>query len=69
MVLGLEVNPSTIHRFLLKEGLAQGRSYRRPRYQDTAHKGLHNVDAPGTIQMGSAHETEKIGFNRNFGER
>jgi transposase InsO family protein len=54
------VNPSTIHRFLLKEGLADGRHYRRPNYQDTTHKGLHNVDAPGTIQMDVKYVTPQL---------
>lgn len=60
VALGLEVNPSTIHRFLLKEGLADGRHYRRPHYQDTTHKGLHNVDAPGTIQMDVKYVTPQL---------
>jgi transposase InsO family protein len=59
-VLGLEVNPSTIHRYLLKEGLADGRKYRRPWYQDTTHKGLHNVSGPGTIQMDVKYVTPQL---------
>ena len=50
-VLGLEASDRAVHRFLLKEGLVDSVRYRRPRYQDTTHKGLHNVDKPGTIQM------------------
>lgn len=57
IALGLEVSPSTVHRFLLREGLAEGRHYRRPRYQDTAHKGLHNVTEPGTLQVDVKHAT------------
>ena len=49
--LGLEASGRTVHRFLLKEGLVDSVRHRRPRYQDTVHKGLHNVDGPGTIQM------------------
>ena len=60
VALGLEVSPSTIHRFLLKEGLAQGRHYRRPRYQDTVHKGLHNVTEPGTLQMDVKYVTPQL---------
>lgn len=59
-VLGLEVNPSTIHRYLLKEGLADGRKYRRPWYQDTIHKGLHNVSEPGVIQMDVKYVTPQL---------
>jgi transposase InsO family protein len=50
-VLGIEASDRAIHRFLLKEGLVQSTAYRRPRYQDTTHKGLHNVTEPGTLQM------------------
>lgn len=60
VALGLEVNPSTIHRFLLKEGLADGRRYRRPWYQDTTHKGLHNVATPGTLQMDVKYVTPQL---------
>jgi transposase InsO family protein len=60
VALGLEVNPSTIHRFLLKEGLAEGRHYRRPWYQDTTHKGLHNVFEPGTLQMDVKYVTPQL---------
>ena len=60
VALGLEVNPSTIHRFLLKEGLARGGRYRRPWYQDTTHKGLHNVEAPGTLQMDVKYVTPQL---------
>lgn len=60
VALELEVNPSTIHRFLLKEGLAQGRRYRRPWYQDTVHRGLHNVEEPGTLQMDVKYVTPQL---------
>jgi transposase len=60
IALGLEVSPSTIHRFLLKEGLAKGRQYRRPWYQDIVHKGLHNVDRPGTLQMDVKYVTPEL---------
>jgi transposase InsO family protein len=60
VALGIEVNPSTIHRFLLKEGLAQGRRYRRPWYQETTHKGLRNVTEPGTLQMDVKYVTPQL---------
>ena len=60
VALGLDVSPSTIHRFLLKEGLADGRHYRRPNYQDTVHKGLHNVHEPGTLQMDVKYVTPQL---------
>lgn len=59
-VLGLEANPSTIHRYLLKEGLAEGRHYRRPWYQETTHKGLHNVTEPGVVQMDVKYVTPQL---------
>ena len=60
VALGLEVSPSTIHRFLLKEGLASGRRYRRPWYQDTTHRGLHNVVEPGTLQIDVKYVTPQL---------
>lgn len=60
LALGIEVHPSTIHRFLLREGLAKGRRYRRPWFQDTVHKGLHNVDSPGTLQMDVKYVTPQL---------
>ena len=60
VALGLEISPSTVHRFLLKEGLASGRQYRRPNYQDTVHKGLHNVTEPGTLQMDVKYATPQL---------
>ncbi len=58
--LGLETSDRSIHRFLLKEGLVDSVQYRRPRYQDTTHKGLHNVEAPGTIQMDVKYVTPQL---------
>jgi transposase len=53
--LGLAATERAVHRFLASEGLTHGGMHRRPRYQDTAHKGLHNVTEPGTIQMDVKH--------------
>jgi transposase InsO family protein len=59
-VLGLEVGTRTTHRFLVKEGLVDSVAHRRPRYQDTTHKGLHNVEAPGTLQMDVKYVTPEL---------
>ena len=58
--LGLEVSDRAVHRFLVKEGLVNSVQYRRPRYQDTTHKGLHNVDSPGTLQMDVKYATPHL---------
>lgn len=58
--LGLEVSDRAVHRYLVKEGLVNSIGYRRPRYQDTTHKGLHNVDSPGIIQMDVKYATPHL---------
>lgn len=58
--LGIEASDRAVHRFLLKEGLVDSVGYRRPRYQDTTHRGLHNVSAPGTLQMDVKYATPQL---------
>jgi transposase InsO family protein len=59
-VLGLEASDRAVHRYLVKEGLVNSVQHRRPRYQDTVHKGLHNVHEPGTIQMDVKYATPHL---------
>lgn len=58
--LGIEASDRAVHRYLVKEGLVDSVHHRRPRYQDTVHKGLHNVTGPGTIQMDVKYATPHL---------
>lgn len=50
--LGLSCHPKTVERFLASRGLlASGKTYRRPKYQQTTHMHARNATHPGKLQM------------------
>ncbi|HVU59848.1 MAG TPA: integrase core domain-containing protein [Candidatus Saccharimonadales bacterium] len=58
---GVPVHYSAIHRLLKAKGLtAPGKDYRRPRYQETTHMYLKNVNQPGKLQMDVKYVTPEL---------
>lgn len=59
--LGIPSKYQSIHRFLKTKGLvAEGKTYRRPRHQETAHMHVKNTTAPGKLQMDVKHVTPEL---------
>ena len=58
--LDLDVTGRTVHNFLKKEGLVRSRNYRRPRYQETTHMYVKNVDRPGKLQLDVKYATPEL---------
>lgn len=60
-ILKLDKSSRTVHRFLGRKGLLpKKRNYRRPRYQETTHMYLKNVDRPGKLQMDVKYVTPEL---------
>ena len=59
--LGIPTKYRSVHRFLKHRGLvADGKNYRRPRYQPTTHMHLKNVTQPGKLQMDVKYVTPEL---------
>ncbi|MBR3134950.1 transposase [Candidatus Saccharibacteria bacterium] len=58
--LNLDVTGRTVHNFLKSEGLVKSKNYRRPRYQETAHMYVKNVDRPGKLQLDVKYVTPEL---------
>jgi len=60
-LLHLSSSTSTIHRFLKDASfVAEGTSYRRPRYQPTTHMYVKNALRPGKLQMDVKYVTPEL---------
>lgn len=58
--LDLDVTGRTVHNFLKSEGLVKSKNYRRPRYQETTHMYVKNVDRPGKLQLDVKYATPEL---------
>ena len=58
--LNLDVTGRTVHNFLKSEGLVKSKNYRRPRYQETVHMYVKNVDRPGKLQLDVKYVTPEL---------
>lgn len=58
--LDLDVTSRTVHNFLRSEGLVKSKNYRRPRYQETTHMYVRNVDRPGKLQLDVKYATPEL---------
>jgi transposase InsO family protein len=60
-LLGIPKQYRSIHRFLKTKGLtAPGKTYRRPRYQETTHMYVKNATSPGKLQMDVKYVTPEL---------
>ena len=60
-LLRISKSSKTVHRFLGKKGLLpEAKNYRRPRYQETTHMYLKNVDRPGKLQLDIKYVTPEL---------
>jgi len=60
-ILHIEKTSRTVHKILKDEGLtAKTKNYRRPRYQETTHMYLRNVDRPGKLQLDIKYVTPEL---------
>lgn len=58
--LDLDISDRTVHNFLKSEGYVKSRYYRRPRYQETTHMYVKNVDRPGKLQLDVKYATPEL---------
>lgn len=59
-LLDLDVCPRTVHNFLVSRGFIKSKQYRRPRYQETTHMYVRNVDRPGKLQLDVKYVTPEL---------
>lgn len=59
-LLDLDISARTVHNFLKDEGLVKSSNYRRPRYQETTHMYVKNVDRPGKLQLDVKYATPEL---------
>ena len=59
-ILNLDVTGRTVHNFLKSKGLVKSKNYRRPRYQETTHMYVRNVDRPGKLQLDVKYATPEL---------
>ena len=59
-LLDLDICPRTVHNFLSSKGFIKSKQYRRPRYQETTHMYLKNVDKPGKLQLDVKYVTPEL---------
>lgn len=50
----------SVHKILKDEGLVASKNYRRPRYQETTHMYLKNVNRPGKLQLDVKYATPEL---------
>lgn len=59
-ILKIPQSSRSVHKLLKDEGLISSRNYRRPRYQETTHMYLRNVDRPGKLQLDVKYATPEL---------
>lgn len=59
-LLGVPQSSRSVHKLLKDEGLVNSKNYRRPRYQETTHMYLKNVDRPGKLQLDVKYATPEL---------
>ncbi len=59
-LLKIPQSSRSVHKLLKDEGLVKSRNYRRPKYQETTHMYLKNVDRPGKLQLDVKYATPEL---------
>lgn len=59
-LLKIEQSSRSVHKLLKDEGLVKSKNYRRPRYQETTHMYLKNVNRPGKLQLDVKYVTPEL---------